>query len=330
MIEEIKTNPNKYGRYFLSLEADDNEEELKNDPNIKANTKIITVKPSNRRTKFYSIGDDYMNDEPEEDTLSDDYIGDEETPEDTTTDTNSDESDENPEANAVNVNTDGEENPEDSTEELSDENQPIVTDNGEEIQNTETDDSDPVIDNDPLVQQINDTNEEINNNSNVDNVASEPIDTSAEINTDEPITDEEPIVDDSMVDDPNMVTDDGTQPVDGAAPVEARRGPGIEYDSTRKYVLFNKYINLCNSINDYIDKFSSMTNDDYNTNQIYKIANAKLTEVHDVTYDYMIMKFELSSYVQSLLFYQERLATIYKIFDFVKSSLDEINKKTKK
>ena len=93
-----------------------------------------------------------------------------------------------------------------------------------------------------------------------------------------------------------------------------KKGPGLEYESTRKYILFNEFISLYNAINNYITKLSNIINDDVETNRIVSISCNRLREIRDLTYDYITIKFEISSYTQSLLFYQNMIVAVQTIF----------------
>ena len=115
--------------------------------------------------------------------------------------------------------------------------------------------------------------------------------------------------------------DDGTgeQPADAGATQGS--GPGLEYDSTRKYLLFENYISLSNALTNYLSKLKNAIGDDIEQNKVIRIAMNKLTEVKELCNDYMLMRFELSGYVQSLLFYQKLIVMIQLIFDMLKKNL---------
>ena len=93
-----------------------------------------------------------------------------------------------------------------------------------------------------------------------------------------------------------------------------KKGPGVEYDSTRKYVLFKEFMSLYNAINNYITKLESVINDDIETNRTISEAANRLREIRDLTYDYMTMKYEISTYTQSLLFYQTLIVSVQMVF----------------
>lgn len=91
----------------------------------------------------------------------------------------------------------------------------------------------------------------------------------------------------------------------------------LDYDSTRKYNLFKEYISLYNAIDNYITKFENIVNDDRMINQVYRIATNSLREIKELTFDYMILKFELSSYVQSLIFYEKLTVAVQLVFRMI-------------
>ena len=104
------------------------------------------------------------------------------------------------------------------------------------------------------------------------------------------------------------------------------KGPGIDYDSTRKYNLFKDFMSLYTAIDNYIFKLEDGINDDIDTNQIIKVSVNKLREIKDLTYDYMIIKFETQTYVQSLLFYQNLVVAIQVVFRLLSNLKNKKNK----
>lgn len=122
-------------------------------------------------------------------------------------------------------------------------------------------------------------------------------------------------------------TGDGTQPpAEGDANQvndgNQKRGPGLEYDSVRKYNLYKEFARLRTAIDSYITKLESCISDDPESNHVIKICTTKFREMYDLITDYMMMKFELCTYIQNLLFYQRQIATVHLIFKL----LEEANK----
>ena len=101
-----------------------------------------------------------------------------------------------------------------------------------------------------------------------------------------------------------------------------KRGPGLEYDSVRKYNLYKEFARLRTAIDSYISKLESCISDDPESNHVIKICTTKFREMYDLITDYMMMKFELCTYIQNLLFYQRQIATVHLIFTL----LQEANK----
>ena len=282
MIKEIvKPSPNKYGKYFLSMEAPGDDETVESP--IKSNTKVIDVKPNNRRKLDFTDGAEEVEEipeEPSEEQLDDqsidfdtgasqDFNQDEETPVDDTS------------AN-------------DGTEPTVD--QPMDTTTGEENFTQEPSATDP-----STIEPTVDGAE-------------------TEISTDGPDVD--------AGEDFSAGVDDGTLPDDGTTPPpeEQKKGPGLEYDSTRKYNLFQNYLSLSNAINNYITKLENNMGESYDENLVIKSSTEKLREIYQLCYDYMTMKFEISTYVQSLLFFQNLVIMVQMVFDL----LGKTKKKLKK
>lgn len=105
-----------------------------------------------------------------------------------------------------------------------------------------------------------------------------------------------------------------------------KKGPGLEYESTRKHVLFKEYISLYNALNNYISKLDNMINDDLELNRIISQANNRLKEIRTLVYDYMIIKYEISSYTQSLVFYQTIIVSVQMVFKLLQQA--DITKST--
>lgn len=292
MIKEIvKPSPNKYGKYFLSTEAPGDEEEPLETP-IKSNTKVIDVKPNNRRRIDFTDGAEEVEEEfPEE--PSEEQIDDQSIDFDT--------------GAGQDFNQDEETPVEDVP--VDDGTQPTVDQPVDETQPQETD---PTTGEEDFTQQP------------VDQTAVEPtVDgEQTEINMDGPD------VDTGEDFNAGAEVDDGTMPEDGTTPPpeDQKKGPGLEYDSTRKYNLFENYLSLSNAVSNYITKLENNMGESYDENLIIKTSTEKLREIHQLCYDYMTMKFEISSYVQSLLFFQNLVIMVQLVFDL----LGKTKKKLKK
>ena len=89
---------------------------------------------------------------------------------------------------------------------------------------------------------------------------------------------------------------------------------GVDLSSTRKYNLYKEYMSLYNAIDNYISKLDGDIKDDLAMNQIIKVAVSKLREIKELTYDYMMIKYETNTYIQSLLFYQNLVISVQLVF----------------
>ena len=106
---------------------------------------------------------------------------------------------------------------------------------------------------------------------------------------------------------------------------DEKKGPGIEYDSTRKYILFNRFIDLITSLDNYINKLENSTTDNININRVIEIAIDKLRDIRSLAYDYTTIKYEASTYVQSLLFYNQLIVMTEMIFELLNKSSKKLN-----
>ena len=294
--ETILNQNNRYGRYFLSTEADDDA------PSYKANTKVIEVSPRSRSRIDFTDGavDSDEEDTPEEN--SEETNVDE--PVDDTTDTT-------PDVTGDDVQ---EEPPVDMGE---DDNTDFTSDTGDEQVDDGTGNQNP-----EPTETGDETSEVPDDRQQDDTTGGDGTDVSVTDNGTELTTDADDMGEDDNTDftsdDGDGTTDDGTQ--DASANNtgdETKKGPGIEYDSTRKYALFLNYETLINALTNYITKLENNISDDMNINKIIKTSVVKLREIKDLCYEYMIMKFEVSSYVQSLLFYQNAIIMTQSVFDLL-------------
>ena len=99
-----------------------------------------------------------------------------------------------------------------------------------------------------------------------------------------------------------------------------KRGPGLEYDSVRKYNLYKEFMKLRTAVDGYITKLEACISDDPRSNQVIKTATERFRELYDLITDYMMMKFELCTYIQNLLFYQRQVATVQLLFALLKET----------
>jgi len=295
MIKEIvKTSPNKYGRFFLSMEAPGEEE---TETPIKSNTKVIDVKPNNRRKLDFTDGAEEIEEPiPEEPSEEQDIDFDTGGNQDYTQD-------------------------EDTTD--------------DQVDTTVDDGTEPSVDQPVDDQQIQPDPADVATTGEED-FTQEPVDTSA---TEPTVSGDDTVINTDDVNGPDVdtgedfsanadTTDDSTQPVDSTQPTpeEQKKGPGLEYDSTRKYNLFENYMSLANAIKNYISKLENSMGDNHEENLILKTSTEKLREIYELCYDYMTMKFEISSYVQSLLFFQNLVIMIQLVFDLLSKTRKKIQK----
>ena len=300
IIRERVTPFKTYGKYFLSFEAPGDEDD---DEDIKPNTKVVEVQPNNRSRLDFADGADETTTTtepaPQADTAATDdapdtgATGEVDPTTPTVTDGGDVSGEEDADTATAEVNAPGEDAPDTGEGETED----YGEDTGGDDAGTE--------DGGDTTNDTGDTGD-----ANAD----------AGTTDDAPDTgegDDEDFGDNTGADDTGGDTG-GTE--DNNGDDGNKKGPGLEFDSTRKYNLFQNYMSLCNAIDNYITKLENMTGDDYNANQVIKVATKKLQEIYDLCYDYMTMRFEISTYVQSLLFYQNLVVMIQMVFDLIAKS----------
>lgn len=277
-----KKEPNLYGKYFLSLEADDEpaEEEVTEENKPKRNVKVVQVKPNNRRKHFADVGPEPNSADPVEvDTSSDDA--------------------------------------------------PDMDDTSFDGSDTETTSNEPTDDRDDAPDTGGD---------NEGNFADEPDNTESQTNTDDTNTGGDGDDSPETGDETNFADmggeDDGDSDADSSADTaqeesNEKKKPGVEYDSTRKYNLFKEYMSLYNATDNYISKLENILKNDLTQNQIIRICANNLRDIKDILYDFMTIKFQNSTYIQSLIFYQKMVLSVQLIFKLLKISNETKDKKNK-
>ena len=309
MIEKICINKPKYGRYFLFSEApgDDEDKEVE--------TRDVTPEEDDFDTDFNDMNDeDFENitlDDDDDDMDTDfnalglDDIDDvtlDDEPADDDIDTNFNSLNDNQDTTDTNTRTQQLNPPQQPQNPEPNQNQPNMT------QQQPTDDVDTPTDT-------------VGTDDIGDTTGAEDPDEYADMDTN---------FNDDGTEEP---TDDqtGDTTMDDTAGTEDKpKGPGVEYDSTRKYVLFQKYISLYNAISNYIGKLENITKDDIEFNQVLKVSTNKLREIKDLTFEYMTIKFKASTYVQSLLFYQQLIVSVQLVFRTISNMNKEVQKKDNK
>lgn len=297
MIVKIQEEPhNKYGRFFLATEAPDDEKEG-------AEVTKTTATPDDETEDFDSNFND-LADEDFDDDDDDDIVFDDET-----------------DFNSLGLDSDDDQG--------NIENEPVQEENpqpeepvGDGTDNTEQNESPDDEQSEDSLDNPND--DETDAGATGDESGYENQDTDFnDGETDADVTGDESGYEDQDTDfnDDETPTDDTDQEADGDTPQQPEsKGPGVEYDSTRKYNLFKEFMSLYTALENYISKLENNVKDDLELNQINKMAVENLRELKDLTYDYMTIKFDVSTYVQSLVFYQLMVVGVQSVFNLINST----------
>ena len=102
---------------------------------------------------------------------------------------------------------------------------------------------------------------------------------------------------------------DGTAPPADNQATQQTTGAGTDQDSTRKFKLYNQFIALYRSLENYISKLEKIVRDDESSNKVIIYCTNRFRELRDILYDYIIIKFVQNNYIQNLLFYEKLIAT---------------------
>ena len=138
---------------------------------------------------------------------------------------------------------------------------------------------------------------------------------------DEPVTDDTDYTsDDGGGDDSADTSTDDSGSDDGS-------GGGASTDEQiRKYALYRKFMKLNKILDTSTEVLSNSISDNSEINQKMKSVTKKLKETNKLLSEYMIIKFQNASYIQSMLFYQRVLAIVDINYNILRDLKKEISK----
>ena len=303
-----------YKKYFMFEAPGDEDDEA---PTPKANTKVIKINPDDKRRTDYTqyVPDpdanddvDSQTDEPVDDTTNTTADVPEDTPVDDTAGTEEPTVDE--------PDTTGDENLSEDTPQ--DETTPTETGDDSADGGTE-----PMIDEtDYGAGETQDTPENTNVPDETEETDVQTDDTDYGTDTDADSGDTEPTTDDTDYTSDNDTGNGDTEAdaTDDTQNDADQQTGGLDdpNDKTHKFILFKKCISLESALSNYIQKLSGIMSDDLECNHIYKKITNNLKELDEMLHDYMTIKFESATYIQSMLFYQRLLASVGINLDMLK------------
>lgn len=152
---------------------------------------------------------------------------------------------------------------------------------------------------------------------------------------DEPVTDDgdggdEPATDDGGGDDLTSGADDGEDDNGGDDSSDDSsssdgNGKAFKKDDMKKFKLFQQFINLHTSLENYISKLNTADVNDAILGSAYRQLRIKFRELESLLYDYMVLKFSSDSYTSAVYFYERVKAAVLILF----SLLEEAKNKSK-
>ena len=316
--------PKKYGKYFLAFEAPGDEEE-ENTP-IET-SEVSPIEDDDEDTDFTSIGFDDETNEPGNDVPDEEDMGDDDSTDFSNIGIDDDEDGEEDTGTTLYQAPENEQPPTDAPEEDAGTEEVPDEPTGEETpEEPATDDATP--EETPTEDDPGDVGGGDAEDTPTPDEGDDATDADAGDTGDEPEPEEDADFTGMGDDEDSGVTDADAN--DAAKDEGEKKGPGLEYDSTRKYKLFQSYISLYNATNNYISKLENNVKDDIIINRVIKEATNRLREIRELCYDYMLIKFEISTYTQSLMFYETLIVAIQTVFRMISDVNGEFSKSKEK
>ena len=181
----------------------------------------------------------------------------------------------------------------------------------DDVETDDVDDESPTDTGEPENDDLMDGADMMDDAPSTDNTEEEP-----EVNGDE---EDAEAGDEPVMDDTDFGTDDADAPEEGGDETttddagEDDNANGDENNNTntdeqiRKYVLYRKFLKLNKTLDSQCEILNTLVSDEIDVNQKYKKISNNLKELNKILSEYMIIKFQNASYIQSMLFYQRIL-----------------------
>ena len=148
-------------------------------------------------------------------------------------------------------------------------------------------------------------------------------------NSSEDMGSDEPTMDDTDYTDDSDGGDDATDSSSDDSSSDDSGDSGSQAspdEQARKYSLYRKFMKLNNLLESNTEVLSNAMFDDSEVNQKIKSVTSKLKETNRLLSEYMVVRFQTASYIQSMLFYQRVLAIININFNILQDLKKQINK----
>ena len=98
------------------------------------------------------------------------------------------------------------------------------------------------------------------------------------------------------------------------------QNPEAEDESYRKYDLFKDFINLKNTLNSYISTLGEMVGDNIEANIVITTVVNNLKDLSKMIHEFMLVKYDNTSYFQAMIFYKSCTTMIELNFDLLKNN----------
>nr|DAK22952.1 MAG TPA: hypothetical protein [Caudoviricetes sp.] len=113
----------------------------------------------------------------------------------------------------------------------------------------------------------------------------------------------------------------------GADGTDQNGKQNFKKDNMQKYILFNKFISLRTTIDQFVTRLEKEDANDYFINQQYRKIHKKFSELSSFMYDYMVLKYANDTYIGATYIYEQIKAAVLillQMLNKVKTGVKEV------
>lgn len=148
--------------------------------------------------------------------------------------------------------------------------------------------------------------------------------------SDEPVTDDSDMSGDDDSSDSGDSDNNAGLPDNSSSSGDGNNSELSKDEQLRKYMLYQKFLRLKKVLVQQSDTLDDLMSDDMETNLKYKKVSSNLKELSNMLSEFMILKFQTATYVQSMLFFQRVMTATDINVNTLKELQKNISKNVKK
>lgn len=145
--------------------------------------------------------------------------------------------------------------------------------------------------------------------------------------TDGPITDDTDYTDDGSGDDSAEDSGEDTEAPQGD---DDGKPTGSALEQSQKYILYKKFLKLDENLTMYIKTLNDIITDDAVIMMKYQTVGKNLEKAKNLLSEYMLIKYQSSTYIQNMLFFKRIIAIVDISFNMIAEIKGEKEKNMKK